>query len=251
LSVNVRAGPDADTCPVVAGARRDEVYDIVGQARDAAGEIWYQICCPGGQEGWVYGNLVVPLGPQAEIPWVEAGVCPIVFADFDLCDRAAYLGVHEVDWEDQTINRVTERYPYEPGHGCVGRLDYEVVDWASFIISLQGADLSHHAVLVFDAQVDEPLAESLWLKVELKRADGREAGFVWVDKNELLTTWSEIRIPFEEFKSIPYPGLRPLPPPSEWTQMEKLVLRIELVVPEGAHRELKELTLYLDDIRVE
>jgi hypothetical protein len=29
------------------------------------------------------------------------------------------------------------------------------------------------------------------------------------------------------------------------------VLRIELVVPEGADRELKELILYLDDIRVE
>ena len=105
-------------------------------------------------------------------------------------------------------------------------------------------------VLVFDAQVDASLAESLWFKVELKRADDREIGFAWVERYRLLTTWTEIRIPFSAFDSIDYPGLRPLPPPQEWTQMEELVLTVELVVPEGAERNLQEPILYLDDIQV-
>jgi hypothetical protein len=239
------------TCPIIAGAKLDEVYVVTGQAEDASGDAWYRICCPGEKEGWVRGDLVALLDPRIEIPWVQVRVCPIAFADFDQCDRGAYFGLHGVDWPEGTVNRVTERYPGEPGRGCVAELAYEVVDWASFWIDLQHADLSRHTALVFDARVDEPLAESLWLKIELKRADGREIGFVWVERYKLLTTWAEIRIPFERFKSIDYPGLRPLPTPQEWTQMEELVLTVELVVPEGADRGLKEPILYLDDIHVQ
>jgi uncharacterized protein YraI len=51
--VNVRSGPGTEY-DLVGSAANGEAFTIV--ARDAAGD-WWEICCVGGQNGWVFGEL--------------------------------------------------------------------------------------------------------------------------------------------------------------------------------------------------
>ena len=51
--VNVRSGPGTEY-ELVGSATTGESFTIV--AKSAAGD-WWQICCVGGQNGWVFGEL--------------------------------------------------------------------------------------------------------------------------------------------------------------------------------------------------
>ncbi len=61
--LNVRAGPST-AYPVVGRLVSGETVEIVGKNPAAD---WWQVCCPGDREGWVYGPLVQADGALEEV----------------------------------------------------------------------------------------------------------------------------------------------------------------------------------------
>jgi hypothetical protein len=233
-------------CPILYRAERNETFDIVGMAV-AQGRPWYKLCCVDQGAGWARSDTLDILGSTAGVVELQTEPCgppPITVADFDLCSQIDYEQLYLTSTSDQEGHAVAVSYPPEENRGCVAELEYRVSQWANFWIKLQGADWSHHSALVFDVRAEPALpgpSKLLRLKVEMKRADGREIDVWFVTKID--PGWRSVYIPFYAFVD-PLPGTEPL---SALTLMEQLVFTVEAEAP-GPDQRGK---LYLDDIRVE
>ena len=54
---NIRTGPGVSYGSIAGGAKSGTRVTIIGRTSDNA---WYQVIIPGGQEGWIFANLVTP-----------------------------------------------------------------------------------------------------------------------------------------------------------------------------------------------
>jgi hypothetical protein len=150
--------------------------------------------------------------------------------NFDSCTGVTKLGGQMgAAYDPSSGDRLVESYVQEVGHGCIARLEYDIVDWGGFWIQLQGADLSPYNQLVFDAKVDSQEVPER-VKIELKRAGGQEVSILYI--SGITTDWQTMGVNLRDFEGSL----------SSFTDMEELVFTFE------ANGSRKTGVIHLDNI---
>jgi len=132
-------------------------------------------------------------------------------------------------------DRLLETYVQETDHGCVAKLEYNVVEWSAFWLKLQGADLSAYSKLVFDIRADPQPGIPGQVKVELKRANNTEVSIIYI--SDITAHWQSSSVDLLDFGPTGYTT-----PLSAFTQMNELVFVFE------ASRSGNQGIVYLDNI---
>jgi hypothetical protein len=102
-------------------------------------------------------------------------------------------------------------YLPETGRGCIARLEYEIAEWAAFLLELRGADLTPYDELVFDVRAGDPARVPGQVKVELKRESNAEVSIQYVF--DITTDWQTKRLKLSDFDGTL----------TSWTSMEELL----------------------------
>jgi hypothetical protein len=156
---------------------------------------------------------------------------------FDSCGEPAKRarGIQPLDSPDAG-NTLHLAYPQESGHGCVARIEYDIVEWSALWIDLLHADLRPYRQLSFDIRADAPLPGQI--KIELKRASGAESSILYV--SGITADWQTRRVKLRDFAPTGY-----MLPLSTLVEMEELLFTV------AAERSGKTGTVYLDNIALE
>ena len=137
--------------------------------------------------------------------------------------------VHEIKLLRSQGHGIDPAYLPEENRGRVARLEYRVSSGKVWVwIELEGADWRRYNHLAFDvkyrpfdAEADPALPNPLQLKVEMKRADGREIKVYYVE-NKITSVWHKERIYLDLPDVTTYTKNW-----DGWTQMEDLVYNDE------------------------
>jgi hypothetical protein len=184
---------------------------------------WSLVAETGNMEAWEIFTSI-PTGP---LP------AKSVIADFDSCTDQE--GLFE-PIEPSPGNSLVVSYVPEEGRGCVARLEYDIDDWAAFLIRLQGADLSPYRQLVYDVKADlQGVPEQV--KIELKRADLQEVSILYL--SGITTNWQTMSVSLTSLGPTDYTE-----PLSSFTDMEELLFTF------GAKESGSIGVVYLDNIAV-
>jgi hypothetical protein len=157
---------------------------------------------------------------------------PPIIADFDSCTDQGELTEAIQPSPD---NSLVVSYVWEDRPGCVARLEYDIDDWSAFLIRLQDADLSPYSQLVFDVKADAQKNVPGRVKIELKRAGGREVSIWYIEG--ITTDWQTIIVNLSDLESTGYAD-----PLSSFTDMEELLFTF------GANESGRTGVIYLDNI---
>jgi len=158
-----------------------------------------------------------------------------VIADFDSCSGVTEQGgAMGAAYDPSSGDKLVESYVQEAGRGCIARLEYSIVGWSAFWIKLQGADLSPYSQLVFDIKADPQENVPGRVKIELKRAGGKEVSILYI--SGITTDWQTMSVNLRDF------GPSYADPLSSFTDMEELVFTFE------ASQSGKTGVIYLDNI---
>ena len=207
------------------------LYDLGGD--DVALETCAGNVLTAGDGGWP-GELAWAVVAETDVlrDWecftvLQAYTPPPVIADFDGCTDQAGL------WEaiqPSPDSSLVVSYVREDRPGCVARLEYDIDDWSAFLIRLQGADLSPYSQLVFDVKADPQENVPGQVKIELKRADGREVSIQYIEG--ITTDWKTMSVNLIDFGGSL----------SSFTDMEDLLFTF------GADESGRTGVIYLDNI---
>ena len=130
---------------------------------------------------------------------------------------------------------LVEIYVQEAEHGCVARLEYNIVQWSAFWMKLQGVNLTPYSKLAFDIRADPERGIPGQMKVELKRAGNQQVSITYV--SGITTGWQTMSVNLADFGPTGYTD-----PLSSLTEMEELVFTFE------ASRSGTQGVVYLDNI---
>jgi hypothetical protein len=162
-----------------------------------------------------------------------------VITNFDSCGDPKKRGRKMEPIHDPSAgNTLDVSYVQEAGHGCVARLAYDIADWSAFWIDLLGADLRPYSQLVFDIRADPQNAPPDRIKIELKRAEGREVSIL--DISGITTDWQTMRVNLSDFEPTDYMG-----PLSSFADMEELLFTFDV------ERSGTTGIVYLDNIALQ
>jgi hypothetical protein len=167
------------------------------------------------------------------LPLVIRPIPMLTVADFDTCNSINNLG-GEMGVAFNPPDRLIETYIQEEGRGCIVQLSYQVVNWSSYWLKLQGIDLSSFDRLIFDIRSAQPgLPEEI--KIELKRAGGSEVSKIYL--SGLTGEWQTVHLNLTDFGPADYAS-----PFSSWSDIDELVFTFEANFS-GSHG-----VIYLDNI---
>jgi hypothetical protein len=138
--VNVRSGPGTEY-ELVGSAANGESFAVI--ARNAVGD-WWQVCCVGGQNGWVFGELAAVQNAESVPPAADLSPAPVVDAPPDTPGAEAPMAeVPATPAPAETSAPAAETppappaeapaalAPYDPGASSVGNFDpnaqYQIV----------------------------------------------------------------------------------------------------------------------------
>jgi len=176
--------------------------------------------------GWEMFRLEQPYSPPTS-----------VITTFDSCGEPSKRARRiEVLDDPDAGNTLDLSYVQEAGHGCVARIEYEIVVWSALRIELLEADLRPYSQLVFDIRADAPLPDQI--KLELKRASDAEISIL--DVSGITTDWQTKRVNLDDFGSTDY-----TPPLSTFAEMEELLFTVDV------ERSGTSDTFYLDNITLQ
>jgi hypothetical protein len=216
------------------------LYDLGGD------KVAFETCAnhmlTAGDGGWPEGLAWAVVGETDDIlDWERFAVLQpftppqSMIANFDGCRGITRLGGKMgATYDRHSSNRLIESYVQEGKHGCVVKLEYEIVTWAGFWIQLQGIDLSRYGELVFDIRADQrDVPEKV--KVELKRAGIQEISIQYYNLAGITTSWQTISVNLIDFEGSL----------SSFRDMEELVFTFETT------EEEKIGVVYLDSIALQ
>jgi SH3-like domain-containing protein len=136
--VNVRSGPGTDY-DLVGTAANGESFSIV--AKNAAGD-WWEICCVGGQNGWVFGELATVQNADAVAVAADLPAAPVAEATAPPANAVAAAPAPEAapaeaataeaaTAEAATAEAPAPAAPYDPTASSAGNFDpnaqYQIV----------------------------------------------------------------------------------------------------------------------------
>jgi hypothetical protein len=155
-----------------------------------------------------------------------------MIVNFDGCFGATKLGGQMgAAIDPSTGDSLAESYVQEEGRGCIARLEYDIGHWGGFWIQLQGADLRPYSQLLFDIKAGQREVPEK-LKIELKRADGREISILYHHPFEITAEWQRMSVNLSDFEGSL----------SSLTDVEELVFTFE------ASGSRKTGVIYLDNV---
>jgi hypothetical protein len=159
-----------------------------------------------------------------------------VITDFDSCTGITEQGgPMGAAYDLSSGDSLVESYVQGAGRGCIVRLEYDIVGWSAFWIQLQGADLSPYNQLVFDIKADPQEKIPRQLKIELKRAGGREVSILYI--SGITVDWQTMSVNLRDFGPTGYTDSL-----SSFTDMTELVFTLE------ANQSGRTGVIYLDNI---
>ena len=131
--VNVRSGPGTDY-DLVGTAANGESFSIV--AKNAAGD-WWEICCVGGQNGWVFGELAAVQNAETVAVAPDLPAAPVAEATAPPADAVAAAPAtvaataEAAPAEAATAAAPAPAAPYDPTASSAGSFDpnaqYQIV----------------------------------------------------------------------------------------------------------------------------